>query len=46
MEMKLKLKLKWNVDLVLGVKICKPRPVSAEKEAELGKRVPVHWEVS
>ena len=45
-QVKLKVKLKWTVDLVLGVKICKPRPTSAQKEAKLGKSVLVHWQVS
>lgn len=45
MGMKLKLKLKWNVDLLPGIKICKPRPVSAQKQAELGKQVSVHGEI-
>lgn len=43
--MKLKMKLKWNVDLVPRIKICKSRPVSAQKEAELEKQDPVHWEL-
>lgn len=38
--MKLKLKLKWNVDLVPRIKNCKPRPVSEQKEAKLGKQDP------
>lgn len=39
-EMKLKLQLKWNVDLLQGIKVCTPRPVCAGKQAELGKHVP------
>lgn len=43
--MKRKLKLKWHVDLLPGIKICKPSPVSVQKQAELGKQVPLHVEI-
>lgn len=39
-EMKQKLQLKWNVDLLPGIKVCTPRPVCAGKQPELGKHVP------
>lgn len=39
-EMKQKVRLKWNVDFLPGIKVCTPRPVCAGKQAELGKHVP------